>query len=173
MKSKVMINRALLFCSHAIIGSFVIAATQSLGINIVDILGGLLSGLAPFIWEYAQGVNKRIGDTENIVDGKVCSLNGKIDQFLINLQNCATDDEIKVLQAEIYATKAIAHQGTSSATIAFNLSQVNQDRLNSILSEGTLAKTEYRLGTLEAALKEFRDTQHTKGNNESHIPVPE
>ncbi len=158
MKTKITINRVLLFCACAIIGSFLLAVTQSLGTNIIDILGGILSGLAPFVWEYAQGMNKRIDDTENIVEDKLNSLNSRFDQLLISLQNCATEDEVELLQAEIYAAKAIAHQGANSATIALDLGRVNQDRMNSLLSEGTIAKTEYRISALEEALKEFRDT---------------
>lgn len=173
MKTKITISRVLLFCTCAIIGSFLLAVTQSLKINIIDILGGILSGLAPFIWEYVQGMNRRISDTEDIVEAKLNSLNSRFDQLLVSFQNCATEDDVKLLQAEIYATKAIAHQGANSATIAFDLGRVNQDRMNNLLSEGTITKTEYRISTLEAALKEFRDTQNTKENSQFHTLKPE
>ncbi len=159
MKTKITIGKVLLFCAYAIVGSFLLAVTQSLGINIIELLGGVTSGLIPFVWEYVQGINRRISDTENIVDAKLSSLNGRFEQILVTLQNCATEDDVELLQAEIYATKAIAHQGTNSASIALDLGRVNQERMNGILSEGSIAKNEYRISILEAALKEFRDTQ--------------
>ena len=89
------------------------------------------------------------------------------------LQNCATEDDVGLLQAELYATKAIAHQGTNSASIALDLGRVNQERMNGILSEGSIAKNEYRINNLEIALREFRAIQNAKENSQFHTSEPE
>ena len=60
MKTKITIGKVLLFCAYAVVGSFLLAETQSLGINIIDLFGGVTSGLIPFVWEYVQGINRRI-----------------------------------------------------------------------------------------------------------------
>ena len=173
MKTRIAIGKILVFISWAILGSYLLAVTQTLGINSIDLFGGIASGLTPFLWEYAQGINRRIGDTENIVDAKLSALNARVEQILISLQNCATEDEIEVLQAEIYAAKAIAHQGTNSSTIAIDLGRVNQGRMDDLLGEGTLAMTEYRITNLEVALREFQATQHARQNNQSRNSEPE
>ena len=173
MKTKITIGKVLLFCAYAVVGSFLLAETQSLGINIIDLFGGVTSGLIPFVWEYAQGINRRISDAESIVDAKLSSLNGRIEQLFVDLQNCATEDDVGLLQAELYATKAIAHQGTNSASIALDLGRVNQERMNGILSEGSIAKNEYRINNLEIALREFRAIQNAKENSQFHTSEPE
>lgn len=172
MKPRTAIGKILVFIIWAILGSYLLAVTQTLGINSIDLFGGIVSGLMPFLWEYAQGITRRISDTENIVEAKLDSLNARIEQILISLQNCATEDEIEVLQAEIYAAKAIAHQGANSSTIAIDLGRVNQGRMDDLLSEGTLAMTEYRINNLEADLKEFRATKHARESNQSQGSIP-
>ena len=154
--TKKVFDKTLISGVCAALGFFVIHTTQTLGIDVLELSGGIVSGLSPFVWNWVDEFNKRLGTNEALVIEKIAIFNEKLEKITIGLGDFATEDELETVRTESFAGKATAQQASNNAYLALEQSKTNQTRINNLLSDGGLlrivelvTKTELRLSILE------------------------
>lgn len=139
--TKSFFNKTLLCAICSVVGFSVINLAQGLGVNIFDLSGGVIGGLSPFVWNWLEELNNKLGNTEVYLNDKISDFDKRIEQIAISLGDLATEDELDTVRSETYASKALAQQALNNTYLALEQGKTNQTRINNLLSDSGLLRT--------------------------------
>lgn len=164
--SKALVKKVIICLTFSGVGFLVVFEVQRLGLNVVSLGGAIFAAGLPLAWDWFNRYNSKVNSLRDSASTKVEELDEKVESRLDEIHNristLATKQELDSVRAETYGARAEAQQALNIVSMALEQSQVNQTRINDLLSEGVLFKlTEMatKLDLRQNILEKRRDSE--------------
>lgn len=163
---KTILKKIIICLTFSGVGFLVVFEVQRLGLDVVSLGGAVLAAGLPLAWDWFNRYNSKVNALRDSASTKVEELDEKVESRLDEIHNristLATKQELDGVRAETYGARAEAQQALNIVSMALEQSQVNQTRINDLLSEGVLFKlTEMitKLDLRQNILEKKRDSE--------------